>query len=90
MRVVHYINQFFGGTGGEEAAGMPPELREGPVGPGRRLATLLGPDHEIVATAVCGDDHAASEPDAAARILELIRQASPDAVVAGPAFGSGR
>ena len=63
-RVVHYINQFFAGVGGEEAAGTPPEVRTGAVGPGRRLQQLLGDDHQVVATVVCGDDHAAGDPGA--------------------------
>ncbi|MCI0859784.1 MAG: hypothetical protein J4N81_13720, partial [Chloroflexi bacterium] len=37
MRVVHYLNQFFGGLGGEEKADLPPETRTGAVGPGRLL-----------------------------------------------------
>lgn len=32
MRIVHYINQFFGQIGGEEAAGHPLEVREGAMG----------------------------------------------------------
>ncbi|MGH2721369.1 MAG: glycine/betaine/sarcosine/D-proline family reductase selenoprotein B, partial [Actinomycetota bacterium] len=90
VRVVHYINQFFGGVGGEEHAGTAPELREGPVGPGRKLSALLGDAGEVVATVVCGDDYAASTEGAAAEIVELIRRADPDVVVAGPAFTSGR
>ncbi len=35
IRVVHYVNQFFGGIGGEERARTPLEVREGPLGPGR-------------------------------------------------------
>src|SRR5215813_15443113 len=34
MRIVHYLNQFFGGLGGEDKAGAPLEAREGAVGPG--------------------------------------------------------
>ena len=86
-RVVHYINQFFAGIGGEDAAGAGPAIVDGPVGPGKKLAELLGPEHEIVATVWCGDDHA---PGAVADILALIRTAGPDLVVAGPAFTSGR
>jgi glycine reductase len=86
-RVVHYINQFFAGVGGEDAAGQGPQLVEGPVGPGKRLAELLGDEHQIVATVFCGDDYA---PDAAAEIVELIQRSEPDLVVAGPAFTSGR
>ena len=28
LRVVHYVNQFFGGIGGEEKANVPVEVRE--------------------------------------------------------------
>lgn len=90
MRIVHYINQFFAGVGGEEAAGIKPAVRDGAVGPGRALAAKLGPDHEIVATVFCGDDYAASDPAATEAIVALVRDASPDLLVAGPAFTSGR
>jgi glycine reductase len=90
MRIVHYLNQFFAGVGGEEAAGTAPAVREGTIGPGRALAAQLGSDHEIVATVFCGDDYAASEASAPDELLELIRGASPDLLVAGPAFTSGR
>ncbi len=66
MRIVHYVNQFFAGIGGEDAASTGPQLRDGAVGPGRRLATLLGDEHEIVATAICGDDYSATHPEFAA------------------------
>lgn len=89
IRVVHYLNQFFAGVGAEEAAGTPPASSDGPVGPGRRLAVLLGDEHEIVATVFCGDDHAAA-PGAVDEILALVRAARPDIVLAGPAFTSGR
>ena len=90
MRIVHYINQFFAGIGGEDAAGTPPESRPGPVGPGKRLQELLAPEHEIVATVLCGDDHAAGERAAIEQILRLVREAEPEVLVAGPAFTSGR
>jgi betaine reductase len=90
MRIVHYVNQFFAGVGGEDAAGMEPELRDGAVGPGRRLAALLGDEHEIVATAVCGDDHAAGHPGFAAELVAGARERGAEMVVAGPAFTSGR
>ena len=90
MRIVHYLNQFFAGVGGEEAAGVPPAVREGAVGPGRALGALLGSGHEIVATVFCGDDYAASNPSAIEELLVLVRGTSPDLLVAGPAFTSGR
>ncbi len=89
-RVVHYINQFFAGIGGEGAASSGPSRIEGPVGPGRRLQQLLGPDFEIVATVHCGDDDASGRPEAVAEILALVQADHPDVLVAGPAFTSGR
>jgi len=90
MRIVHYLNQFFAGVGGEDAAGAGPDLREGSVGPGRRLATLLGDEHPIVATAFCGDDHASGHPEFAAALVEEMREMGAELLIAGPAFTSGR
>ena len=90
-RIVHYLNQFFAGQGGEESAGLPPGALEGAVGPGRLLQTLLGEGAGIVATVYCGDDHfAENEEEATARLLEIVKAAKPDLLFAGPAFGSGR
>jgi glycine reductase len=89
-RVVHYLNQFFAGLGGESAASTPPGVKLGPVGPGKKLQELLGAEHEIVATVYCGDDLAAASPEAVATILELVARERPDIVLAGPASTSGR
>ncbi len=90
MKVVHYINQFFAGLGGEEEAGRGPEVRDGAIGPGRKLASLIAPGHEIVATIFCGDDYAASTPSAAKKILSFAQEAGAELVACGPAFSSGR
>jgi glycine reductase len=91
VRVVHYLNQFFGGIGGEEKADTPLEVREGPVGPGRALQPLLGGQGSVVATLVCGDDYVAEREDAAgAAIREALERYTPGLVLAGPAFDSGR
>src|ERR687896_37329 len=90
MKIVHYVNQFFAGIGGEEGARAGPELREGPGGPGERLGALLGEDHEIVVTAVCGDDYASGHREFAAELVEQARAAGAELLVAGPAFTSGR
>ena len=58
MRVVHYLNQFFGGLGGEEKAGAGLEARDGAVGPGKLLEPLLGGEARIVQTLICGDNYA--------------------------------
>jgi betaine reductase len=91
IRVVHYLNQFFGGIGGEEWAQTPLEVREGPVGPGRLLQQTLGAAGTVVATLVCGDDYVAEREEAAgASIREALQRCQPDLVMAGPAFDSGR
>ncbi|HOL18274.1 MAG TPA: glycine/betaine/sarcosine/D-proline family reductase selenoprotein B, partial [Bacillota bacterium] len=91
LRVVHYLNQFFGQIGGEDMAGVAPLVKEGPVGPGLALAGALGEAGEVVATVICGDNYAGDNLEKAVpEILELIRQQKPDALVAGPAFNAGR
>jgi len=90
MRIVHYVNQFYAGLGGEDAASLGPRVLDGPVGPGRLLQQLLGDEHPIVATVVCGDDHAASDPTVSTQLYEMVRAAGGELLIAGPAFGSGR
>ena len=91
MRVVHYINQFFGGLGGEEHANMPQEVRAGTVGPGRLLAQLLPDTAEVVATVICGDNYAAEHlGQVAATVLAQVTDARADLLVAGPCFQAGR
>ncbi len=91
FRVVVYLNQFFGGVGGEEKADAAPLLKAGPAGPGVLLNELLRPDGEVVGTVLCGDDRMAEhEAEALPHVLALIRSLEPDLVTAGPAFGSGR
>jgi glycine reductase len=91
MRVVHYLNQFFGGLGGEEMAGAALEVREGSIGPGVLLEQLLGADAEVVTTLICGDNYAVENQsamiDAAVR---AIRASKADLLVAGPCFLAGR
>lgn len=90
IRIVHYLNQFFAGEGGEDAASTPPGAVEGPVGPGRALAQMLGDGYETVATVYCGDDYAAGSAEALEEIISLVQRAAPDLLIAGPAFSSGR
>src|SRR5829696_8433345 len=91
MRVVHYLNQFFGGLGGEELAGVALEIRDGAVGPGKLLEQLLGNGCQIVATLVCGDNYAVENREAlTAAVLEKVRAVKADLFVAGPCFLAGR
>jgi betaine reductase len=91
LRIVHCLNQFFAGIGGEAQAGIAPRRFCGARGPGMLLASL-DPDVEVVATVAFGDNDVAERGDAAvAEILALIAEVdAPDLVIAGPAFGAGR
>ncbi len=91
MRIAHYLNQFFGGVGGEEKAGTALEAREGAAGAGKLLEQVFGGDAAIVLTLVCGDNYAVENQDEMlAAALEKIREAKPDLLVAGPCFQAGR
>jgi glycine reductase len=91
LRVVHYINQFYGGIGGEEMADHKPELREGVHGPGLAFQAAFKDEAEIVATVVCGDSFYNENLDEArAEVLEMIKKYNPDIFIAGPAFNAGR
>ena len=91
IKIVHYLNQFFGGIGGEEKADAPPEYRSGPVGPGTALARQLGERGSIVGTIICGDNYfIENEQDALIQLLDMATNSGADLMVAGPAFNSGR
>lgn len=91
VRIVHYINQFFAGIGGEEKGGSPLEHCEGPKGPGVGITQAVGAEAEIVRTIWCGDNLVNQEQERIlAGIGDLVREARPDVVVAGPAFNAGR
>ncbi len=91
FRVLHYVNQFFAGAGGEDKADIAPGTVEGPAGPGKRLQQLLGESAEIVATAYCGDNYFAYNSEQALKsITEAARKYNVGLVIAGTAFNSGR
>lgn len=91
IRVAHYLNQFFGGLGGEAAADLACQVREEAIGPGRAIARALGETGAVVSTMICGDNffnERAEESEATVR--GWLKQVSPDLIVAGPAFMAGR
>lgn len=92
IKVIHYINQFFAGIGGEEKADHKPEIRVGHVGPGMALAAEFKDEAEIVATVICGDSYFNENlEEAQATILELLEPyKDADLFIAGPAFNAGR
>ncbi len=91
IKVVHYINQFFAGIGGEEKADIKPEARDGFVGPGMALNKALPEEMEIVGTIICGDSYFNENlEEAKTEILEMVKKYEPDMFIAGPAFNAGR
>lgn len=91
LKVVHYINNFFAGIGGEEKADIPPRVVEDIVGPGMALAKALGEDAEIIATVICGDTYFGENlEEARVELLKMIKKYEPDLFIAGPAFNAGR
>ncbi len=92
IKIVHYINQFYAGIGGEEKADIKPEVRDGFIGPGMGLNGLLKKEGaEIVATVICGDSYfAENTKEAKKEILEMVKKYEPDLFIAGPAFNAGR
>ena len=97
VKVIHYLNQFFAGIGGEEKSDLEPILLKGSRGPGKLLENLF-PDMEILATIAAGDNHMSHNKEAA--VKEIISMLTPyfetkisevpRLFLAGPAFNAGR
>ena len=91
MQILHYLNQFFAGLGGEEKASVPLEVHDGPLGPGRLFEEILGSDARVVKTFVCGDNYAVEHQDEiVGSILRAVQEMRPELFVAGPCFQAGR
>jgi glycine reductase len=97
VKIIHYLNQFFGGLGGEEKSDLKPTLLQGARGPGKLLERLF-PEVEIVATVVAGDNYLSQNTaPAVEEILSALtpyfeKEASeaPQIFLAGPGFNAGR
>ena len=85
------MNQFFAGIGGEDKADTAVGWFDGPIGPGKRLQSLLGSQAEISATVYCGDNYFNEHTSQAlASVVQIARDQKADLLVAGPAFAAGR
>ena len=90
-KVLHYLNQFFAGIGGEEKAGQEFFFLPKPIGPGVLLCDLLKNYDIEYASVVCGDNYFHEHEEAVlASLTEAMTQFAPDLFVAGPAFHAGR
>jgi glycine reductase complex component B subunit gamma len=91
LRVVCYVNQFFGRLGGEDKAGVAPHAVDGAVGAARAVQQALGEAGTVVATVIAGDNYVAEQAERAlAELVELVAAREPGLLVAGPAFLAGR
>ena len=90
-KILHYLNQFFAGIGGEDKAGQEFLFLPKPVGPGLLLNDLLKNRDIEYATVVCGDNYFHENEDAAlTKLGEVMTRFAPNLVIAGPAFHAGR
>jgi glycine reductase len=91
IRVIHIVNQFFAGIGGEEKAGVGVGVTGGAAGAARGLESQLAGRGQVNATIHFGDNYFHEhKADALAAILAGVKQHDADVVVAGPAFNAGR
>jgi glycine reductase complex component B subunit gamma len=91
MKIIHYLNQFFGGVGAEEQAGVGLEFRDGAVGPGKLLEQLSGEGAQVAMTIICGDNYAVEHQDeVTAAVLKRVEGTGADLFAAGPCFDAGR
>ncbi len=91
ITIIHVVNQFFAGLGGEDKADMGVGVTEGAAGAARGLQAQVADDGKIMCTIYYGDNYFHEHNDEAMKaILEAVRSRQPQVVVAGPAFNSGR
>ena len=91
LRILHYINQFYGGIGGEDKASVGLSTKDGPVGPGMLMKAVLAGRGEIVKTVICGDNYISEhQAEVIPQILDIIRKVKPDVGLPGPGFNAGR
>lgn len=93
LRALCYINQFFAGLGGEEMAHEGLHVYDEPKGPGVGMAAFWNGEMEVVRTLAVGDNYFNIDENYEAlkpQLLNLIKEARPDVIIAGPAFNAGR
>jgi glycine reductase complex component B subunit gamma len=91
IRIIHYLNPFFAGIGGEEFNDRGPQVEEGSRGSGRFIDKLLGNRGKVVATLICGDNYFLGHENEAEETLDQATKIHcPNLIIAGPAFNAGR
>src|SRR5215475_12524238 len=90
-KVLHYLNQFFAGIGGEDKAGHEVDILPRSVGVGSVIENALAAHGLSYATIVCGDNYFHEAEDKALQAIgAAVERFRPDIFLAGPAFNAGR
>ncbi len=63
--VVHFVNQFFAGLGGEDRAGTPVRVLKDLSPVTRALQSQLAEQAQVAATIYCGDNYIHEHPEEA-------------------------
>jgi len=91
VKILHYLNQFFAGIGGEEKAGQEAAFIASAVGAGCVIRDALKHHDVEYATIVCGDNYFHEEEAKALNAIEDAMEVfRPTIFLAGPAFNAGR
>jgi glycine reductase len=91
IKMLHYLNQFFAGIGGEDQAGHEALFLPRAVGVGAIIENAMKAHGVEYATIACGDNYFhEAESKALAAIRSSIDRFHPDIFIAGPAFNAGR
>ena len=91
IKVLHYLNQFFSGIGGEEKAGQKVILLPQAVGIGVEIERSFQQRGVEYATLACGDNYFHEQEEQALQSMRAaIDRFQPDFFLAGPAFNAGR
>jgi glycine reductase len=91
IKVLHYLNQFFAGIGGEDQAGHEVVFLPRAVGVGAEIEKALKAHGVEFAAIACGDNYFhEAEEKALQAIRAAMDQFHPDIFLAGPAFNAGR
>jgi glycine reductase complex component B subunit gamma len=91
MKMLHYLNQFFAGLGGEEKAGQDVLSIPRAVGPSAVIENALKDRGVEFATLACGDNYFHEQEERALTTIGgALERFQPDFFLAGPAFNAGR
>jgi glycine reductase len=91
VKVLHYLNQFFAGIGGEDQAGHEVLFLPRAVGIGVVIENATKAHGVEYATIACGDNYFHEAEEKALQAIRLsIDEFRPDLFLAGPAFNAGR